>query len=163
MSIKLLIGSVTFALFSKSFAVIIETDWGESEIFWGLLEADIMISSRFCPASRETAICWSELVTSIIDELKPTEVISTLKGSSAEDVKTKFPSKSVAAPVREPITIILAPGIASPVSESVIDPEIVVCARAIFPTKSMSEKIAILNKLFVFMCLVFICLFTYVW
>ena len=43
-----------------------------------------------------------------------------------EEVKTKFPSKSVAAPVREPTTIMFAPGIYSPVSESVIDPEIVV-------------------------------------
>ena len=63
----------------------------------------------------------------------------------------------MAAPVLEPTTIILAPGIACPVSESVIDPEIVVCAKATFPTKSRSEKIAILNKLFVFICLVFIC------
>jgi hypothetical protein len=66
-------------------------------------------------------------VTSIIFELNPTEVISMLKGRSVDDDNVKFPSKSVAAPVLDPITIMLAPGIASPVSESTTDPEIVVC------------------------------------
>ena len=149
------------AEFSICLEEITETEDGASWIFCGLLEADIIISSKFCPASSEILISWSAAVTSIVCDPKPIEEIVILNGNSEEVFNEKLPSKSEEVPVLVPSTTIFTPGRGC-WSESEILPDIVDCASAIFPTKSMSEKIAVLIKLFVFICLVFICLVTYV-
>ena len=71
--------------------------------------------------------------------------------------KVKLPSKSATAPVFEPTTIMLAPGIASWFSASTTLPEIDVCARTRFAAKNNSAKNPLCNTFFVFIFLIFIC------
>ena len=123
-----LTGFNSWAPFSTSFEEIKLTEAGTSWSFWGLLDADTIISSKLSPGSIDTEIVWSEEVTSIDWDEKPTLVISILNGMSWSVVRAKFPSKSAVVPSLVPTITTLAPGIASPVSESVTVPRMVDCA-----------------------------------
>ena len=70
--IRFLTGSVTFAVFSRSWDEMIDTDAGASKIFSDLLEAEITTSFKFWPNSKTTSITWSADVISILLELNPT-------------------------------------------------------------------------------------------
>ena len=146
------------AEFSRSLDEIIDTDCGESKTFWGLLEAEITISSKFCPSWSSTFISWSAEVNSIVWVPKPIELIWIVNGKSLDVENEKLPSKSVAPPVLEPTTITLAPGIASPLSASETDPLIVFCAWTIFATNINRANSAVLIRFFVFiLCLFILC------
>ena len=70
--------------------------------------------------------------------------------------RLKLPSKSVAVPILVPWIIMLAPGIASPVSASTTVPEIDVCAKTTFAASKSKAKSPVFNTFFVFIFFIFI-------